>query len=114
MTRDSQGDDRLPVGQRAGRSEVQRLLEQAFEQRTPLLATLARQFRDLELAEDALQDAFEQALEQWPENPPLNPLAWLLTASRRRALDQAIAAAAMIPGARNGHVEVRPLIEFDG
>ena len=29
-------------------------------------------------------------------------------------LDQAIAAAAMIPGARNGHVEVRPLIEFDG
>lgn len=56
--------------------------------RTKIVATLARRFRDLDLAEDALQDATAQALRAWPETGvPRVPAAWLTTAAANRALD---------------------------
>lgn len=51
-------------------------------------AALVASFRDLELAEDALQEALLAAAERWPdEGLPESPRAWLLTVARRRALD---------------------------
>ncbi|MEO8604263.1 MAG: RNA polymerase sigma factor [bacterium] len=53
-----------------------------------ILATLIRVVRDFDLAEDALQEAFEAALAQWPsEGPPQNPVAWLITTARHKAID---------------------------
>ena len=46
--------------------------------------------RDFDAAEDALQEAIVVALERWPrDGEPDNPVAWLLTVARRRALDRA-------------------------
>ncbi|MDB5035681.1 MAG: polymerase subunit sigma-24 [Chlorobi bacterium] len=54
-----------------------------------ILASLIRVVRDITLAEDSLQEAFAAALEQWPEKgPPLNPVAWLMTTARNKAIDQ--------------------------
>lgn len=54
-----------------------------------LIALLARQWRDLSAAEDALADAFRSALETWPRTGvPARPEAWLLVAARRFLLDQ--------------------------
>ncbi len=54
-----------------------------------ILASLIRAVRDISLAEDALQDAFEAALEQWPaQGAPRNPVAWLMSTARNRAIDQ--------------------------
>lgn len=54
-----------------------------------LLGMLVRQFRDVDLAEDALADAFESASRTWRDDGvPTSPAAWLLTAARRRALDR--------------------------
>lgn len=48
-----------------------------------LLAYLARQWRDVAAAEDALADAFRRALEIWPtEGVPSNPDAWLIVVAR--------------------------------
>lgn len=53
-----------------------------------LIATLARLLRDVGLAEEIAQDAFVAALEQWPEQGiPNNPGAWLVTTSKRKAVD---------------------------
>ena len=55
-----------------------------------LVAFLAARTRDVAGAEDALSDAFAAALTSWPEHGvPDNPEAWLLTAARRRSVDQA-------------------------
>ena len=52
-------------------------------------AALMREFRDLELAEDALQDAVVIALETWPlQGVPDRPGAWLHVTARRKALDR--------------------------
>lgn len=54
-----------------------------------VLSVLARDLRDLDLAEDALSEAITAGLEQWPETgPPRQPAAWLLTVARRRAVDR--------------------------
>ena len=53
-----------------------------------LLAYLAARWRDVARAEDALGDALLAALETWPRTGvPDNPVAWLLTAARRRLVD---------------------------
>ena len=55
-----------------------------------LLAYLGARSRDVTAAEDALADAFERALETWPRSGvPEKPEAWLLTAARRRLIDDA-------------------------
>jgi RNA polymerase sigma-70 factor (ECF subfamily) len=44
---------------------------------------------DWGLAEECAQDAFTQALQKWPESGiPNQPLAWLTTAARNRAIDR--------------------------
>lgn len=54
-----------------------------------VLAALLRQVGDLDLAEDALHDAVTEAVVAWRrDGVPLNGGAWLLTASRRRAIDR--------------------------
>lgn len=43
---------------------------------------------DLEIAEDAVQDAFAIAAERWPrDGQPANPVGWLVTTARNRAVD---------------------------
>ena len=45
---------------------------------------------DWELAEECTQDAFAQALQRWPvSGVPDQPLAWLTTTARNRAIDRA-------------------------
>jgi RNA polymerase sigma factor (sigma-70 family) len=54
-----------------------------------LIASLSRMLRHVGRAEDLAQDAFVAALSQWPdEGIPRNPGAWLMTAAKRRAIDQ--------------------------
>ena len=55
-----------------------------------LVAILAARGNDIAAAEDALADAFAAALTAWPrDGVPHNPEAWLLTAARRRVIDDA-------------------------
>jgi RNA polymerase sigma factor (sigma-70 family) len=54
-----------------------------------IIASVARMVRDVGLAEELAQDALVSALEHWPaQGVPDNPAAWLMTAAKRRALDQ--------------------------
>src|SRR3954464_4651702 len=44
---------------------------------------------DWDLAEECAQDAFAQALQKWPQSGvPDQPLAWLTTTARNRAIDR--------------------------
>jgi RNA polymerase sigma factor (sigma-70 family) len=53
-----------------------------------LVGALTRMTRDVSLAEDLAQDALVAALEQWPATRiPDNPVAWLMTTAKRRAID---------------------------
>lgn len=52
------------------------------------VATLTRIFRDLDLAEEAVQEAFAVALDVWPERGlPANPGGWITTTARNRAIN---------------------------
>ena len=54
-----------------------------------ILASLIRAIGDFDVAEDALQAAFEVAVTQWPvQGVPQNPVAWLISAARHKAVDQ--------------------------
>jgi RNA polymerase sigma factor (sigma-70 family) len=65
------------------------VVEQVFrEHRARMLAALVRVLGDFELAEDALQDACATALRRWPDTVPDDPVAWLLTVARNRAIDR--------------------------
>ena len=53
-----------------------------------IIAGLTRMVRDVGIAEDLAQDALVAALHQWPESGvPDNPGAWLMAASKHRAID---------------------------
>jgi len=53
------------------------------------VATLARQFGDVGLAEEAVQDAFAVALATWPQaGAPPSPTGWIVTTARHRAIDR--------------------------
>ena len=71
-------------------SEVDRTIEAVWRiESARLIAGLARQVRDVGLAEDLAQEALVAALEQWPESGvPGNPGAWLMAVARRRAVDR--------------------------
>jgi RNA polymerase sigma-70 factor, ECF subfamily len=66
------------------------VLEEIFrEEWGRVVATLVGFFRDIELAEDATQEAFAVAAERWPrDGVPENPVAWLITTARNRAIDR--------------------------
>jgi len=53
------------------------------------VATLARVFGDIDLAEDAVQEAFVVASERWPATGvPPNPGGWIVTTARNKAVDR--------------------------
>jgi RNA polymerase sigma-70 factor (ECF subfamily) len=54
-----------------------------------VVATLAKRFGDLDVAEDAAAEAFATAAERWPvDGIPPNPGAWLTTTATRKAIDR--------------------------
>jgi RNA polymerase sigma-70 factor (ECF subfamily) len=54
------------------------------------VAALLRQFRDLDVAEEAFQEACLSALQNWPRNgPPRDPAAWLIFVGKNSAIDGA-------------------------
>jgi len=65
-------------------------IEQVFRaEHGRVVATLARRFGDLDLAEDATSEALVVAVERWPrEGLPPNPGAWLTTVAAHKALDR--------------------------
>jgi RNA polymerase sigma-70 factor (ECF subfamily) len=71
-------------------SDTKRTVEVAFRESYPLvLASLSRQVRDIDLAEEAIQDAFAEAMRSWPQSGiPSNPGGWISTVARRRAIDR--------------------------
>jgi RNA polymerase sigma-70 factor (ECF subfamily) len=53
------------------------------------VATLARVFGDIDLAEDAVQEAFAVAVQRWAaDGLPPNPGGWIVTTARNKALDR--------------------------
>ncbi len=71
-------------------SDTHRAIEAVWRIESPrLIAGLTRLVRDISAAEDLAHDALVAALEQWPASGiPTNPGAWLMTAARRRGIDQ--------------------------
>ena len=66
-------------------SDIDRVLTAA---RPQAVAALLRNFRDLDMAEEAFQEACLRALKTWPSNgPPRDPAAWLIFVGRNVALD---------------------------
>lgn len=64
---------------------IEKLLTAA---RPQAVAALLRNFRDLDMAEEAFQEACVRALKAWPVNgPPRDPAAWLIFVGRNVALD---------------------------
>jgi len=54
-----------------------------------VVASLARRFGDLDVAEEAAAEAFATAVERWPaDGVPPNPVAWLITTANRKAIDR--------------------------
>jgi RNA polymerase sigma-70 factor (ECF subfamily) len=54
-----------------------------------VLATLVGGLGDIELAEEAAAEAFAIAAARWPrDGEPANPVGWLVTTARNRAIDQ--------------------------
>ncbi|MFN3218024.1 MAG: RNA polymerase sigma factor [Acidimicrobiales bacterium] len=57
------------------------------DERARIVASLARRFADLTLAEDATQEAFAAAATAWPRTgTPDRPGAWLMTTAYRKAI----------------------------
>jgi RNA polymerase sigma-70 factor (ECF subfamily) len=54
-----------------------------------VVASLARRFGDLDIAEEMTADAFATAVKRWPvDGVPPNPGAWLTTTANRKAIDR--------------------------
>ncbi|RYC11090.1 RNA polymerase sigma factor [Nocardioides zhouii] len=54
-----------------------------------VVATIARRFGDLDIAEDAAAEAFATAVERWPaDGVPPHPGGWLTTTAGNKALDR--------------------------
>ena len=54
-----------------------------------VVATLARRFGDLDIAEEMAAEAFAAAVERWPaDGVPPSPGAWLTTTADRKAIDR--------------------------
>jgi RNA polymerase sigma-70 factor (ECF subfamily) len=66
------------------------LIEAVFRaERTRVLATTIRVTHgDFDLAEEIVQESFAAAVSRWPvEGTPRDPLAWLITVARNKAID---------------------------
>lgn len=71
--------------------EARRSIEAVWRvESTRLIGGLLRFVRDLDRAEDLAHEALVAALERWPASGiPQNPGAWLMTAAKNRAVDEA-------------------------
>jgi RNA polymerase sigma-70 factor (ECF subfamily) len=81
----------VPVPERRPRGpEHDQVLETVFRaEHGRVVASLARRFGDLDLAEDATGEALLVAAERWPtEGVPPNPGGWLTTVAGNKALDR--------------------------
>ncbi|ROS28124.1 RNA polymerase sigma factor [Cellulomonas sp. PhB150] len=59
------------------------------EEWSRVVATLARRFRDLDLAEEMTAEAFATAVARWPvDGVPPNPGGWLTTTGYRKGVDR--------------------------
>jgi len=53
------------------------------------VASLVRVFRDIDVAEEAVQEAFAAAAARWPaDGLPPSPAGWIITTARNRAIDR--------------------------
>jgi RNA polymerase sigma-70 factor, ECF subfamily len=53
------------------------------------VATLARRFGDIDLAEEMVQEAFVEAVRRWPAaGIPPSPAGWIITTAKNRAIDR--------------------------
>jgi RNA polymerase sigma-70 factor (ECF subfamily) len=67
-------------------AEVSRIFREEYGRS---VAILISGFRDIDVAEDAVQEAFAIALCKWPDDGlPPNPGGWITTTARNRALDR--------------------------
>lgn len=87
-----------------GPSPTRRAIETVWRiEAARLIGGLVRFARDVDRAEDLAQEALLAALERWPETGiPDNPGAWLMTAAKHRAIDEARRRSMM----REKHVEL--------
>jgi RNA polymerase sigma-70 factor (ECF subfamily) len=70
------------------RSLQARIAEVHRAEWSQLVATLARRFRSLDVAEEAASEAFLAAVTHWRTELPPNPGGWLMTTATRRAIDR--------------------------
>lgn len=69
-------------------SDVKSAVNLVYSEYTQIIATLIRYCNsDFQLAEDVFQDALVSATEQWKSKLPSNPIAWVYTVAKRRAID---------------------------
>jgi RNA polymerase sigma-70 factor (ECF subfamily) len=67
-------------------SEIERAFREEYGR---AVAVLARQFGDLDVAEEAVQEAFAVAVERWPvAGRPPSVAGWIITTGRNRAIDR--------------------------
>jgi RNA polymerase sigma-70 factor (ECF subfamily) len=65
------------------------MIEDVFREEWPrVVASLARRFGELDLAEEAAGEAFLAAVTGWREQLPPNPGGWLMTTATRKAIDR--------------------------
>ncbi|HEU4521996.1 MAG TPA: RNA polymerase sigma factor [Thermoanaerobaculia bacterium] len=69
--------------------EVRTAIERIYrDDSRRVFATLVRLLGDFDAAEEAMHEAFAAAVEQWPaDGIPANPVPWLISAGRFRAID---------------------------
>lgn len=68
------------------RAQIDRIYREEYGR---VVASFARRFGDLDIAEDAASEALIAAVEKWPTNGiPPNPGGWLTTTAAHRAIDR--------------------------
>ena len=71
-----------PVAQ----ADIERVFREEYGR---AVAVLVRHFRDIDVAEEAVQDAFATAVQRWPATGiPPSPAGWIITTARHRAIDR--------------------------
>ena len=72
--------------QASSSGEIDRVFREQYGR---AVAVLVRVCGDIDSAEEAVQDAFTVAVERWPsQGVPPNPVAWIITTARNRAIDR--------------------------
>lgn len=71
-------------------TDIREALSRAHrEEWARVVATIAKRFGDLDVAENAASEAFAMAVERWPlDGVPPNAGAWLTTTAKRKAIDR--------------------------